>query len=224
MTEGACATVNICHSSFSWKPASSQQSRCILKLTRSAPPNDACLLPVRGVKLSVNITVSLHGDLWCSRAWVNYSLAQLKCIRVPWLPHCQSGCPCRAFVQDSSRSPPPLTRTRPPCLSHTFLPLPSSIHGLDCAAVDTHTHTHTHTQPNRASISLLFSCLGIVFFFYIYIYIKALNAPPVSKRKEGGEGAANTRRQMIRVLCLCTNGKWFHGHFLILSVNVMHSH
>ena len=187
MTEGACATVNICHSSFSWKPASSQQSRCILKLTRSAPPNDACLLPVRGVKLSVNITVSLHGDLWCSRAWVNYSLAQLKCIRVPWLPHCQSGCPCRAFVQDSSRSPPPLTRTRPPCLSHTFLPLPSSIHGLDCAAVDTHTHTHTHSPTEHRFLSS--SLVSVLFFFFIYIYIsKHLMLLQFQKGRKGGRG------------------------------------
>lgn len=78
--------------------------------------------------------------------------------------------PPSGFSQDSSQSPPALTWTRPRRRTHTFLP----------AIFHTWVWLHCcqHTQP-KASISLLFFCLCI----------RALNAPPVSKRKRGGRGS-----------------------------------
>ena len=162
----------------------SQQSRCVLKRTRSAPPNDACLLPVHSVKLSVNITVSLHGDLWCSHAWVNRSLAQLKCIRVSWLL-----LPVRMSLPSFSpgRQPvPSVSDTNQASLPLAYLPpLPSSIHGLDCAAVGTHTHTHSPTEHRFLSPLLLsLYCFFVLFRFFISKHLMLL----VLQKGGGGRG------------------------------------
>ena len=68
----------------------------------------------------VKMTVSFHGDLLCSHAWVNYTPAALECVHVALTSLClQPGCPRRASARTAASF---LCRWHQTGLAHTFLP------------------------------------------------------------------------------------------------------